>query len=1283
MPAVVSDLDTVPTKVESEKPQDKPVAKCPFDHSKPAEDVTKEIGVEANGNEKNGEDVKAEKKEDGKSSEQEIPPLYFMNLKLTVPGCNETITIQISSHETVQDIRQVVLDRQESCFRTCVSLYFDGKRLDDFAELHTIEGLKDESVIKVVEEQYSVREARIHVRRLRDLLSTSFESNALSAADNLSLSFSVAVSGVEVEEELVKVKRDTTNTVPTEECTPPDYVFPSEEQPLTLEALFPKSVAPKVPACVKELSLSSWNPTPGYRRLAGDLLYIDVITLEDDHVNVTSCPAGFYINRSQNGVFNPQPRAESCRSHTLVGLLSQLSPLFKKNFALLQKTSMRRHPLEVIPTPYQVFSWAIPKLDHTQDRMRAEDSSYVRIGHEEHMPGQLRDWNEELQSARELPRETLQQRLLRDRAIFKITSDFVMAATRGAMSVVDGNVLSINPGDDEKSRMYIWNNIFFSLAFDSRDHFKNVGGDEAAYAAAGADLKGVSSYNRVDIEGLYTLGTVVIDYRGYRVIAQSIIPGILQRDQENSVIYGSIDAGKTVTSNPEFLKLLGKAARVLRLRSQQVLNENDEETELLSSVECKGILGADGRHYILDLFRTFPTDVNFLEGVGSSLTTNAEEIFSFPSTYKTKLVSLRPELIESFIASRYVNFLRLVAKNVSIKSKVEENKNVIKKEETTENGDANIATSSEEESMAVEQNDKEEDMKGQQNGEERVSSDVVKDAAMAVGSLSETEFDVRFNPDAYNEEVRHAECEGTRLPKDKQLIQDTAAFLSHPVIATLIKDFFSLAQSPMDGETFTEILHTRGINIRYLGKIATCLAGRNDLEHVYKICISEMILRAAKKLFKDHMRQALQQNLATAVSHFLNCLLSSYPNPVPTIPNDETNHKKKKNKKNRNKQNSNNEVIWAKLTPSLLWSWIVTDIQKHFGFELKEGSIDEVISTYGLQPLSMLRSFCLKTGVQVLLSAYDFVSKRNPTFSEEHVMNIFPIVKHTNPKAVDAAALFEAAQNKLQSGFLSESHGIMVEALNLYHQVYGPLHGDIAVCYRQIARLYYMADDAIQAVLHQRKAVVVCERIYGIDHPDTIMAYLHLALYSHNAGLVSTALKLMYRARYLALVVFGEGHPDMATFDSNIGLVLQGQREFDLSIKFLENAALIQQKYHGPESIHTAMSFHLLARAKASAGDYRSALQSEKSAFNVYQKKFGNLDIRCQESSEFLKQLTKQAVQMQRKINELSGIGGRGTTAAEVTVPQGDREEISRLMGFISGLQDSPSRIKEQDEQQT
>ena len=32
--------------------------------------------------------------------------------------------------------------------------------------------------------------------------------------------------------------------------------------------------------------------------------------------------------------------------------------------------------------------------------------------------------------------------------------------------------------------MFLWNNLFFSLAFDGRDHYRVYGGDEAAHAAA-------------------------------------------------------------------------------------------------------------------------------------------------------------------------------------------------------------------------------------------------------------------------------------------------------------------------------------------------------------------------------------------------------------------------------------------------------------------------------------------------------------------------------------------------------------------------------------------------------------------------------------------------------------------------------------------------------------------------------------------------------------------------------------------------------------------------------
>lgn len=78
----------------------------------------------------------------------------------------------------------------------------------------------------------------------------------------------------------------------------------------------------------------------------------------------------------------------------------------------------------------------------------------------------------------------------------------------------------------------------------------------------------------------------------------------------------------------------------------------------------------------------------------------------------------------------------------------------------------------------------------------------------------------------------------------------------------------------------------------------------------------------------------------------------------------------------------------------------------------------------------------------------------------------------------------------LFSGFFGEAHELMIEALNMFNQVYGPLHPDIVICYRSIARIHYLADDAAQAVAFQKKAVMVAERVFGIDHPDTVVAYV-------------------------------------------------------------------------------------------------------------------------------------------------------------------------------------------------
>ncbi|XP_047142254.1 clustered mitochondria protein homolog isoform X1 [Hydra vulgaris] len=1230
-------------------------------------------------------------------------PVKILDIKIQISGVADIVTIQLSNHDTVQDIRQVVLEKPECCHRTCFSLYLDNTRLDDFMELHDITALNNDSVIKVVDEPYSVRESRIHIRRLRDLLFTMIEPNAFNAIDNLSLSYCSAITEIDIEEEALKNFKEpnSVNSVKvTSDILPPQWAtLENGESPL-LEPLVIKSNDVQLPACLTDLRYSSWNPPPGYRKLAGDLLYLEVTLLEDvDCIHyITSSSTGFFVNKSTKLKFDPKPSNDTPRSQTLAGLLMLMSPLFKKNFSIVQKTSSKKNPLELVASPHQVFSWVSPQFEHHQDPFRAEDSVTNRIGYEEQIPGQLRDWNEELQSAKELPKKTLHQRILRDRALYKITSDFVSAASRGAVAVVDGNVMAINPGEEVKMRMYIWNNIFFSFACDSRDHYKKYGGDPAAYAAASLDLKGIEMYNKLDLDGLYTLGTVVIDYRGYRIIAQSIIPGILQREQENSVVYGSVDGGKTISTEPKFLEKLKIAGLSLRIRPHKVINEKGEDVELCSSFECKGIIGADGRYYILDLFRTFPPDINFLEveNVKRNLidgeaypdkTNKDKNQFSYPKGHTHQLVSMRPPIVEAFIGSKYVSFVKVIAVHKLYDEKVKHEKEDSKKEKLTEKNEdsksiTNTKVNGTVENETLESNEvdkvstcngtditKEENDQVDKLKEEEDKSDLIaiEAAAKAIGSLNPREFDIRFNPDAYVQEVKLSGSEEEIDKLDKLLIEDIALFMSSTVISKMVEDFTTLNSSPIDGIALTDILHSRGINIRYLGKIAHMVTEKEAAAHILKIVVKEMIIRSARKHFKEFIQSANQKCLSAAVSHFLNCFLSSFPNPQPQVPAEE-NQKKKKNKKRQQKSHlSNKKMIWMSLSPEILWTFITNYMEKHFGYKLECASIDDFISKFHLQKVSFLREFCKKTGIQVLLREYDFSSKKNPTFHTDDIINMFPVVKYTTPKATDACAIFETAQNRLQAGFFGEAHELMVEALNMFNQVYGPLHEDIVVCYRAIARIHYLADDAPQAVSFQKKAVIVAERIFGIDHPETLVAYVHLALYCYHAGLANASLKLMYRSRYLTLLAFGDDHPDMAAFDTNIGLMLHNQREFSVGCKFLERSCYLQMKYHGPKSIHTATSHHLVARALTALGEYKSALNSEKMTFSIYQSHFGDGDPRTKESSEALKTILNQAVMLQKTLKDITEKGLISSTR----LPHLDDEKEDKIvLAMVNKIKD-------------
>ena len=125
-------------------------------------------------------------------------------------------------------------------------------------------------------------------------------------------------------------------------------------------------------------------------------------------------------------------------------------------------------------------------VDHKRDAARAEDALTLSFGSE--LIGMQRDWNEELQSCREFPHATPQERynclfanrpalylllsldnlfcdvfltkaiqcrILRDRALYKVTTDFVDAAISGAIGVISRCIPPINPTDPECFHMLV------------------------------------------------------------------------------------------------------------------------------------------------------------------------------------------------------------------------------------------------------------------------------------------------------------------------------------------------------------------------------------------------------------------------------------------------------------------------------------------------------------------------------------------------------------------------------------------------------------------------------------------------------------------------------------------------------------------------------------------------------------------------------------------------------------------------------------------------------------
>lgn len=655
------------------------------------------------------------------------------------------------------------------------------------------------------------------------------------------------------------------------------------------------------------IQYSGFHPPPPNRRMLGDLAYF-VITLSDSNVyNVTATTMGFYVSRAVGTTFDPSPAMEPHFSHTLLDCLLSASTGFcdawttalaaSKERAELSNQLNRKGPVSSLfhagirgdfdgftsaVTALQVAnesldatlltpSWLVPfprkftaserawnrSQFHSFNLHRADEDLQRTFG-VDIRGGAVRDWNEELQLAREMPTGTLTERIDRARLIHKALTEFGEASLLGVKAISEGHISPMNPNEATRSQVFLHNNIFFSRGVDAGpETFKIAKGDKAARKSSNRDVQCIGTFHRMEKCGLFTLATVLIDYLGTRFVCQSILPGILIGDKSHTLLYGSVETGIPLQWDEELHKILEDKVgegmmiatrpilrhhltpeRMIEAKNQKkmapLVAENEKKIEdapkdidpnaviyTCVPIEAKCILGSDQRKYVLDLSRLTPRDANWVPreqgGTGKFEETdkkmNGKSSGQIPATLEDDewtMCVVRPELVSRFTQLR-------MAMHMQVQKK--------KDEEEKEDAAKDSVSNEEKDLRAVEKSDKSDRGEPEKVGKEDdpvTESETSKLSDEDLAYLKTQKLNINVFLPHVRSFVGIDDDALAQVQADEQMVREVAEFLWDDVLPKITHAIREGAvhQIPVDGKSLTEFLHRNGVNCRYLGRLA-------------------------------------------------------------------------------------------------------------------------------------------------------------------------------------------------------------------------------------------------------------------------------------------------------------------------------------------------------------------------------------------------------------------------------------------------------------------------------
>lgn len=677
----------------------------------------------------------------------------------------------------------------------------------------------------------------------------------------------------------------------------------------------------------------------------------------------------------------------------------------------------------------------------------------------------------------------------------------------------------------------------------------------------------------------------------------------------------------------------------------------------IGPVECKMLLGADKKHYLLEVARLTPLDANYVKKANGGTGNYSDEMLGQFDSSMFVIYTLRQELVHLYRIEHTKSAIMKALSDASGKETAEKDgsaaavpNDIIAAPAVNLEGEEPVAAST----AALVPSSPAADLKKTPEAEDGAESVASAAAAAAMKAIE-------INPNVFIDL-----CGGVSADKSEQVLADEeltrkmSDFLWSKVIPTITEDIRVMNQIIVDGDALTKYMHEYGINLRYLGRVAEVARSQEatdeDLKKDGKIRINpmpkywlellemEMIARAMKHIVIQCIRANAGRYLnATAglLADLLSFLLGSTSTADAVLPSLEEVRKATSKKKKSKKPSSTNTAAndWdeseatsehtsatlpdmtsaAPFSREQFWQLLRDRIKTYFGGDLSLLTTstvgNEKITSLSarLPRLPLLRRVCQQLGISVSATEYDF-TVQNP-FVIADIQAVFPKAKMPTTDIIPYVDdIRQRALRYAEKGHIGNASALFQQASILLEQISGSQCREMCVLNEDFAKMLLQSNQLETALAVMERNLISAMRVSGLDSPMTLHQHMILGQIYTELQMFDESWKHLSSAAYLAMVISGKAHPEVSNILMSMADVATRAGDFASGLVYL---AEIRERFErGGDVIKLAYINQNMAELHEATNNLAEAKSFQNAAYQLFRQVFGESDPRAVDSKE-------------------------------------------------------------------